>query len=112
MRVFGPIGCLLLAFQFSGIAAAQELRVAAAADLHPVFEPLASKFQKETNHAVELTFGSSGNFFSQIQNGAPFDLFFSADSVYPARLEAAGLAEAGSLNRYATGRIVLWARKE
>lgn len=112
MKAFRLIGCLLLASQFSGIAAGQELRIAAAADLQPVFEELAARFQKETGHTVELTFGSSGNFFSQIQNGAPFDIFFSADVDYPARLQTAGLIESGSLYRYATGRIVLWARKE
>jgi molybdate transport system substrate-binding protein len=112
MRIFRLICCLLLVSQFSGIAAAQKLRVAAAADLQPLFEALAVRFQKETGHAIELTFGSSGNFFSQIQNGAPFDMFFSADIAYPARLEAAGLIEPGSLYRYATGRIVLWARKD
>src|SRR5438552_2487566 len=112
MRIFRLICCLLLASQFSGIAAAQKLRVAAAADLQPLFEALAARFQKETDQAVELTFGSSGNFFSQIQNGAPFDMFFSADVDYPERLEAAGLIEPGSLYRYARGRIVLWARKD
>lgn len=55
-----------------------------------------------------MTYGSSGDFFSQIQNGAPFDLFFSADIEYPKKLEAAGFAEAGSLYEYAVGRIVIW----
>jgi molybdate transport system substrate-binding protein len=66
----------------------------------------------QTGHAVQLTFGSSGNFFSQIENGAPFDLFFSADVEYPKRLESEGLAQPGTLSRYATGEIVLWTRKE
>ncbi len=111
MKAFRLICCLLLASQLSGIAAAQELRVAAAADLQFVFQEVSVRFQKETGHAVKLTFGSSGNFFSQIQNGAPFDVFFSADVDYPARLEAAGLVEPGTLSRYATGRIALWVRK-
>lgn len=89
----------------------QPLRVAAAADLQFVFQDLAARFQKQTGHAVELTFGSSGNFFSQIQNGAPFDLFFSADLDYPTRLEAMGLVEPGTLSHYANGQIVLWVRK-
>jgi len=93
------------------MAAAQELRVAAAADLQFVFQEVSAKFQKETGHTVQLTFGSSGNFYSQIQNGAPFDIFFSADVDYPAKLEAAGLVELGTLSQYATGRIALWARK-
>jgi molybdate transport system substrate-binding protein len=111
MRAFRLICCLLLASQLSGMAAAQELRVAAAADLQFVFQEVSAKFQKETGHTVQLTFGSSGNFFSQIQNGAPFDVFFSADVDYPAKLEAAGLVEPETLSQYATGRIVLWVRK-
>src|SRR5690349_2153689 len=112
MRAFCLIFCLLIASQVSGLADGKELRVAAAADLQPVFGELAVRFRKATGYSVELTFGSSGNFVSQIQNGAPFDMFFSADIDYPARLQAAGLIEPGSLYRYATGRIVLWARKE
>jgi molybdate transport system substrate-binding protein len=111
MKAFRVICCLFLASQLSGMAAAQELRVAAAADLQFVFQEVSARFQKETGFTVGLTFGSSGNFFSQIQNGAPFDIFFSADVDYPAKLEAAGLVEPGTLSRYATGRIVLWVRR-
>jgi molybdate transport system substrate-binding protein len=103
---------VLVVCGLSGTAAAQQLKIAAAADLQFVFREIATRFEKQTGHAVELTFGSSGNFFSQIQNGAPFDLFFSADVDYPAKLEAAGLVEPGTLSRYASGRIVLWVRKE
>lgn len=110
MKAFRLICCLVLASLMSGIAAAQELRVAAAADLQFVFQEVAARFQKETGHSVKLTFGSSGNFFSQIQNGAPFDIFFSADVDYPSKLEAAGLVEPGTLFEYATGRITLWVR--
>jgi molybdate transport system substrate-binding protein len=110
-KAFHLICCLLLASQLSGIAAGQELQVAAAADLQFVFQEVSARFQRETGHTVELTFGSSGNFFSQIQNGAPFDVFFSADVDYPAKLEAAGLIEPGTLSQYATGRIALWVRK-
>jgi molybdate transport system substrate-binding protein len=111
MRAFRVICCFLLASQLCGMAAAQELRVSAAADLQFVFQEVSARFQKETGHKVEFTFGSSGNFFSQIQNGAPFDMFFSADVDYPAKLEAAGLVEPGTLYQYATGRIALWVRK-
>lgn len=111
MKAFRLICWFLLAFRLSGIAAAQELRVAAAADLQFVFQEVSARFQRETGHTVELTFGSSGNFFSQIQNGAPFDMFFSADLDYPAKLEATGLVEPGTLSKYATGRIALWVRK-
>ena len=91
---------------------AQEITVAAAADLQFAFQDVAARFQKETGKNVKLIFGSSGNFFTQIQNGAPFDVFFSADIDYPRKLEAAGLAEPGTLYQYATGRIVLWVPNE
>ena len=90
---------------------AQEIMVAAASDLQSVFPAVAAQFQKETGRTVRLTFGSSGNFFAQLQNGAPFDVFFAADIDYPRQLEAAGLTEPGTLYEYATGRIVLWARR-
>jgi molybdate transport system substrate-binding protein len=111
MRAFRVICCFLLASQLCGMAAAQEMRVAAAADLQFVFQEVSARFQKETGHEVEFTFGSSGNFFSQIQNGAPFDMFFSADVDYPTKLDAAGLVEPGTLSQYATGRVALWVRK-
>jgi molybdate transport system substrate-binding protein len=88
---------------------AQEITVVAAADLQFAFQDVATRFQKDTGKSVKLIFGSSGNFFTQIQNGAPFDVFFSADIDYPKKLEAAGLAEPGTLYPYATGKLVLWA---
>jgi molybdate transport system substrate-binding protein len=91
---------------------AQELTVAAAADLQFAFQDVAARFQKDTGQSAKLIFGSSGNFFTQIQNGAPFDVFFSADIDYPRKLEAAGLAEPGTLYPYATGKIVLWVPNE
>jgi molybdate transport system substrate-binding protein len=92
--------------------ASPPLAVAAAADLQSALPPIAAEFERETGHHATLTFGSSGNFYTQIQNGAPFDVFFSADIDYPRRLEAAGLAEPGSLYEYATGRLVLWVRTD
>jgi molybdate transport system substrate-binding protein len=89
-------------------AQGQEIRVAAAADLRFAMGELAAGFEKRTGSKVNVTYGSSGNFFSQLQNGAPFDLFFSADIEYPRRLEANGLAEHGTLHQYAVGRIVIW----
>lgn len=84
------------------------IRVAAAADLKFAMEELSKGFEAKTGTKVDITTGSSGNFFAQIQNGAPFDLFFSADIGYPKKLEAAGLAEPGTLYEYAVGRILLW----
>jgi len=90
------------------VVAQEQLTIAAAADLQQVMKDLSTRFEKQTGIKVSLVFGSSGNFFAQLQNGAPFDLFFSADVDYPRKLEATGLAERGSLYEYATGKIVLW----
>ena len=91
---------------------AQSLTVAAASDLQSAIPAIASRFEKDTGRQVRLTFGSSGNFFTQIQNGAPFDVFLSADIDYPQRLEASGDAERGSVYEYGTGRLVLWTRND
>jgi molybdate transport system substrate-binding protein len=99
---------LSLALLVSRPGTAQEIRIAAAADLKFALDELGARYQKQTGKKVELTYGSSGNFFAQIQNGAPFDLFLSADIEYPRKLEAAGLAEPGTLYEYAVGRIVMW----
>src|SRR6185295_2989969 len=79
------VGSLLLACR---LAAAPGLTVAAASDLQSALPDIVAQFEKETGQQVRLTFGSSGNFFTQIQNGAPFDVFLSADIDYPRRLEA------------------------
>jgi molybdate transport system substrate-binding protein len=105
--------CALLLFLLpSLISAAQEITVAAASDLQFILQDVTNRFEKETGTRVKLVFGSSGNLFTQIQNGAPFDLFFSADIDYPQQLEAAGLAEPGTLYEYATGKLVLWTPKD
>ena len=108
-RCLVTVACLLLACQS---AAAQSLMVAAASDLQSALPAIAAQFEKDTGQQVTLTFGSSGNFSAQIENGAPFDVFLSADIDYPKRLERAGLAERGSLYEYATGRLVLWTRQD
>ncbi len=89
-------------------AGAAEIKVAAASDLTFAFKDVASQFEQQTGSNITLTYGSSGNFFAQIQNGAPFDLFFSADVDYPKRLEAAGLIEPGTIYEYASGKLVMW----
>ena len=106
------ITALLFATRPSVEAQERDIRIAAAADLKSVMGELATRFEKQTGTKVDVTYGSSGNFYSQIQNGAPFDLFFSADIEYPRKLVAAGLAESGTLYEYAVGRIVIWAPAE
>ena len=103
---------LLAAGILSQLCTAQEITVAAAADLQFAMQDVAARFQKETGKTVKLIYGSSGNFFQQIQNGAPFDMFFSANLDYPRKLEAAGLIEPGSYYQYAKGKIVIWVPKD
>jgi molybdate transport system substrate-binding protein len=92
----------------STLCVSQEISVAAAADLQFAMQDIAGRFQKETGKTVKPIYGSSGNFLQQIQNGAPFDIFFSANLDYPNKLEAAGLTEPGSYYQYARGKIVIW----
>jgi len=106
-RIFPLIISVFLA-QHEVRAQGQEIRIAAAADLKFAMGELTGEFGKQSETKVNVTYGSSGNFFTQLQNGAPFDLFFSADIEYPKKLEAAGLAEPGTLYEYAVGRIVIW----
>jgi molybdate transport system substrate-binding protein len=86
--------------------------VAAASDLTDAMSEVAANFKKVTGCEVRLSMGSSGNFLTQIENGAPFDVFFSADIAYPKKLEAEGLAAPGGTYLYAIGKIVLWTRKD
>ncbi len=84
------------------------LRVAAASDLVYAMEELVEGFARRTGIRVVVSTGSSGNFAAQIRHGAPFDLFFSADTTYPQALVREGLANPGSAFVYAIGRIVVW----
>ena len=87
---------------------AEQIHVAAAADLRFAMNEIVALFRKAHPGAgVEVTYGSSGKFYAQIRNGAPFDLFFSADIELPEKLVAAGLA-GSEVRPYALGRIVVW----
>ncbi len=88
---------------------AREVQVAAASDLRYAFEALRERFEgAHPNIRLKITYGSSGQFFAQLRNGAPFDLYFSADADYPRRLIAEGLAVDSSFFRYALGQLVVW----
>ncbi|MFC6647486.1 molybdate ABC transporter substrate-binding protein [Granulicella cerasi] len=93
------------------IAQAKELHVAAAADLAPVLPILAAQYEKQTGVKVIASFGSSAALTTQLQNGAPFDVFLSADTAHPQQLADAHLSD-GALMPYAHGTLVLWARKD
>jgi len=93
-------------------SADREINVAAAADLSAALQEVATNYEKRTGIAVKLSFGASGALTQQIQNGAPFDVFFSADMDYPRQLIAAGQADGATLYRYAVGQLVLWVPKD
>lgn len=103
MKIVAFVLILILAVPSQG----QEMTIAAAADLRFALDEITSRFQTETSVHVKVVYGSSGNLFQQIQNGAPFDLFFSANSDYPKKLEAAGLSVPGTYYEYARGHLVL-----
>jgi molybdate transport system substrate-binding protein len=107
-----PALALLFAVLATTFCAAQEVAIAAAADLQFAMQDIGAQFQKQTGKNIKVTYGSSGNFYQQLQNGAPFDMFFSANVDYARKLDAAGLVEPGSLYPYATGKIVLWVPKD
>src|SRR5438445_12619264 len=102
----GLIG--LMSLVWAGPIRAGEISVAAASDLNFAFKEIVAEFEKKTGNTVKLSLGSSGNFFAQLSNGAPFALFFSAEIGYPKRLADAGLAESATLYMYAVGRAVAW----
>ncbi len=94
------------------VSAQAPLRVAAAADLEPVLPPILNQFQRATGIRAEATYQSSATLTTQIENGAPFDIFLSADLSFPKRLIDAGLAVSTNPVTYARGTLVLWARKD
>jgi molybdate transport system substrate-binding protein len=97
---------------------AQTIRIAAAADLEPVLPPILEQFRQTTGINAQVTYQASAALTTQIQNGAPFDVFLSANLDYPQRLISAGLAEglgegtSGTPIIYAKGTLVLWTRKD
>jgi molybdate transport system substrate-binding protein len=119
------LAILALVMQFLPAALAQQpaaatpLRIAAAADLQPVLPPILEEFRKSTGIQAEASYQASAALTAQIQNGAPFDVFLSADLSYPKRLIDAGLADTTGINSnsttpltYARGTLVLWTRKD
>jgi molybdate transport system substrate-binding protein len=92
--------------------APRRLAIAAASDLQAVLPDIVRDFERSAGATVAVSYGSSGTFFAQIRNGAPFDVFLSADVDYPRQLTAAKLADAATLQVYARGHLVLWTRRE
>jgi len=103
------IGLLML---IAGWAHADTLIIAVASNFTAPMNEVASSFEQATGHTVHLAFGSSGKFFAQINHGAPFDLFFSADQAKPRALEEQGRIVPGSRFTYAVGALALWSSRE
>ena len=101
----------LLLLTLTGLAAAVEVNVAVAANFTAPMKRIAEEFEKDTGHKAVLSYGATGRFYAQITNGAPFEVFLSADDETPAKLEKEGVAVAGTRFTYATGRLVLWSAK-
>ncbi len=89
-------------------ALADAVMVAVAANFTIPMQAIATEFDKDTGHQARLAFGSTGKFYAQIRNGAPFQMFLSADDETPARLEREGMTAAGTRFTYAVGTLVLW----
>ena len=105
-----PVRALLLTLSMllAYTAAAEHITVAVASNFTSPMRALVSIFEYQTGQRITLVTGSTGRHYAQILNGAPFDVFFAADSLHPARLENDGLAVADSRFTYAQGRLVLW----
>ncbi len=94
-----------------GLVRADEVHVAVAANFTAPMQKIAADFEKDTGHKAVLSFGATGNFYTQIRNGAPFDILLAADDETPARLEREGLGVSGSRFTYAIGQLALWSAK-
>lgn len=105
VNIFSALVAMLLAHTPS---LAAEARVAVAANFTAAAQEIAARFQKQTGHSAILSFGSSGQLYAQIAQGAPFDIFLSADAARPAQAEKYGLAVVGTRFTYAIGKLVLW----
>jgi len=111
---FKVINLLLICVGFSSTQIfADEIKVAVASNFYPAMKEIVLQYelnqsQSSKNHKIVLISGSSGKHYAQIINGAPFDIFFSADKARPTLLEKKGMSENGSRFTYALGRLVLW----
>ena len=108
--ILRPIAGLLLTCLFS-FSTAAEVRVAVAANFSAPIKSLTADFERATGHKLVPSFGSTGKFYAQIKNGAPFDVFLAADNATPIRLEKENGIVPGSRFTYAVGRLALWSAR-
>ena len=102
---------LSFALLVSGMACADEVQVAVAANFTAPMQKIAADFEKDTGHKVQLAFGATGKFYAQIKNGAPFEILLAADDTTPEKLEKEGAGVANSRFTYAIGKLVLWSSR-
>ena len=103
---------LALGLVFTGNALADQVQVAVAANFSAPMKVLAADFEKATGHHVLAAYGATGQFYAQISNGAPFEVFLAADNSTPAKLEQEGLGVPGTRFTYAIGALALWSAQE
>ncbi|CEL29529.1 molybdate ABC transporter substrate-binding protein [Pseudomonas fluorescens] len=110
---FAPV-CLtsLLSVFAIGAAQADEVQVAVAANFTAPIQAIAADFEKDTGHKLVAAYGATGQFYTQIKNGAPFEVFLSADDTTPEKLEREGDTVKGSRFTYAVGTLALWSAKD
>ena len=101
----------VLALLGTALVHAEEVQVAVAANFTAPMQKIAVEFEKDTGHKAQLAFGSTGKFYAQIRNGAPFEILLAADDTTPEKLEKEGAAVAGSRFTYAIGKLALWSSK-
>ncbi len=101
----------LIAMACAAGARAGEVQVAVAANFTAPMQAIAAQFERDTGHRARLAFGSTGKFYAQVRNGAPFEVLLAADDETPARLEKEGQAAPGTRFTYAIGKLVLWSAR-
>lgn len=112
MMIRAPGLATLLALFTLGSAHADEAQVAVAANFTAPIQAIAADFKKDTGHTLVAAYGATGQFYAQIKNGAPFEVFLSADDSTPQKLESEGDTVKGSRFTYAVGTLALWSAKE
>jgi len=111
ISIFHAVLAFAVALFSTLTAHADEVSVAVAANFTAPMQKIASEFEKDTGHKTTLSFGATGKFYAQITNGAPFEVFLSADDETPVKLENETLAVKESRFTYAIGKLVLWSPK-
>lgn len=111
-RVASLITAFITSMLLSVSAQAAEVKVAVAGNFAQPMKDIAAEFEKDTGHKLSLTQGATGKFYAQITNGAPFEVFLSADDETPSKLVKEGKAVSGTQFTYAIGRLVLWSPDE